>query len=81
MTHIYRTDHRTDGPNRSGPISVLLKSVLGSVLGPDRGPNGPDQTVNIPTDDHCSELPSLGLVIQYIPLNKYCTPFRLAISD
>ena len=39
----------TDGPNRSGPISVLLKSVLGPVLGPDRGSNGPDRTVNIPT--------------------------------
>src|ERR1044071_9771150 len=48
MTHIYRTDHRTDGPNRSGPISVLSKTVLGPVLGPDRGPNGPDRTVNIP---------------------------------
>ena len=33
------------------------------------------------TDDHCSGLPSLGLVIQCIPLNKYCTPFRLAIPD
>src|ERR1044072_3105511 len=55
MTHIYRTDYRTDGPNRSGPISVLLKSVLGPVLGPDRGPNGPDRTVNIPSQHHFVE--------------------------
>src|ERR1044072_9438101 len=32
-------------------------------------------------DDHRSGRPLLGLVIQCMPLNKYCTPFRLAIPD
>ena len=44
-----RTDkiYRTDRSYRSGPISVLLKSVLGPVLGLNRGPVSPDRTVNI----------------------------------
>lgn len=45
MTHIYRTDHRTDGPSRSGPISVLLK--ISPRTGPRTGPrskwSGPDR--------------------------------------
>ena len=44
----YRTDHRTDGPIQFGPITVLLKSVLGPVLGPDHGSMVRTGPFNIP---------------------------------
>src|SRR5436305_639892 len=49
IINFYRTDHRTDGPIRSGPISVLLKSVLGQVLVPNHGLMVQTGPFNIPT--------------------------------
>ena len=48
IINFYRTDHRTDGPIRSDPISVLLKSVLGPVLELNRDPIVRTRPFNIP---------------------------------
>src|SRR5581483_6162572 len=72
IINFYRTDHRTDGPIRSGPISVLLKSVLGPVLGPNCGPMVRTGPFNIPT---CNVIDDLddddGVVSGVVVANAY----------